>query len=325
MSLKTRTSLFDYESRSQQDKQIRVLRDIVQESLNPFDRNNEILQDLLPKETYSSKEKVLNTYFKLKLPSKNVLEVERENTDYMRNIMENYSKQRYMNAQQGLIAPPEPPLLSMKNVRSAPVYTEEEGCRMYSYIQEEHIQVQWNKEVGRQLFFREFTTSESVNIYSLLISVLKRCETLGFSQAQIGAAIVLTCQEIMKDFKSTIITLTNQGCRIMLQALMDQTSEKQEMDKIFKRLKELKRSPEGETGIKDLIRSLKINYFNFFSIKNPEVKDAQENLKKSEDLSLINIMDFFSPSGIAAIRREVAAYEEKMGKKPSSHTFISYL
>ena len=78
MSLKTRTSLFDYESRSQQDKQIWVLRDIVQESLNPFDRNTELLQDLLPKETYSSKEKVLNTYFKLKLPSKNVLEVERE-------------------------------------------------------------------------------------------------------------------------------------------------------------------------------------------------------------------------------------------------------
>ena len=100
MSLKTRTSLFDYESRSQQDKQIRVLRDIVQESLNPFDKNTELLQNLLPKEVYSSKEKVLNTYFTLKLSSKNVLEVVRENTDYMRNLMDNYSKQKYMNAQQ---------------------------------------------------------------------------------------------------------------------------------------------------------------------------------------------------------------------------------
>ena len=134
MSLKTRTSLFDYETRSPQDNQIRVLRDIVQESINPSDKNTELLQALLPKEVYSSKEKVLNTYFTLQLPAKNVLEVEKDNTDFMRNLMENFSRQKYMNQQQGILQPPEPPMLSMRNVRTIPVYTKEDGCKMYSYI-----------------------------------------------------------------------------------------------------------------------------------------------------------------------------------------------
>ena len=78
MAYKPKISLLDFETSSTQDRQLRILREVIQESLNPQDRNKEKLTDLFPKEVLTPKEKVLAVLYKLKLPQKNILEVEEE-------------------------------------------------------------------------------------------------------------------------------------------------------------------------------------------------------------------------------------------------------
>ena len=243
----------------------------------------------------------------------------------MRQILQNYSHAKFLNALQRLSIPPEPAVLSLKNVKTVPTFTEESGCRLYSYVKEEHVPISFYKEVTETLFFREFNTAESTNLYSLLISILLRCEKLGFSHEQIGSAIILLCGEIMKEFKTTMVSLSSQGSKDMIESMLDQTSEQQEMEEIFKKLKIMRRNPDGSQTIRDLLRQLKIHYYNFYSIKSPEVKNAGENLKLAEELSLSNILDFSSPSALSAIRRENASFQEKTGKNPTHATLLSYL
>ena len=69
MAYKPKISLLDFETSSPQDRQLRILRDVIQESLNPQDRNKEKLTDLFLKEVLTPKEKVLAVFYKL-MPQK---------------------------------------------------------------------------------------------------------------------------------------------------------------------------------------------------------------------------------------------------------------
>ena len=147
--IKTNTSLCDFETRSTQDHQIHTLRDVLQHSL---DNDSELLQNLLPKDSFTSQERVLNTFYHLKLPKKNFLEVETENPEYLKDIMSNYNNQKYLIQEAGLPQPVEPPVLGLKYVKTTPLVCEEDGCKLYSYIRETHLKVTWNKEVNKHLF-----------------------------------------------------------------------------------------------------------------------------------------------------------------------------
>ena len=293
-----RSTIFDHEVRSQTDRQVRVLRDILKEQLPPGHENNAVLDKLLPKEHYSSEEQVMETFFNLKLPDKSVIEVEKENTQYLQHIAENHARQRYISQAQNIPAPPEPPILSMRQIKCTPTYSEE-GCKMYSHIKEEHIKVVYNKEITRGLFHRELNSTEDTNIYSLTISILRRCETLGMNQPQIGSAMIITCSEIMQNFKSTLLSLACQGSRVMLKSFLSQTSEKAEMNKCFNKLKALKRTPSGEPKIQDLITSLRIQYHNFLSIKKPQGKDMKDNLQKAEERIQYLLTSFYDIKRVA--------------------------
>ena len=100
--LKTHTSLCDFETRSAQDHQICTLTNVLQNSLNLNDNDSDLLQNLLPKDSFTSQERVLNTFYHLKLPQKNILEVETENQEYLKDILSNYNNQKYLNQEAGL-------------------------------------------------------------------------------------------------------------------------------------------------------------------------------------------------------------------------------
>ena len=63
MAYKPKISLLDFETSSPQDRQLRILRDVIQESLKPLDGNKEKLTDLFPKEILTPKEKVLSVLY----------------------------------------------------------------------------------------------------------------------------------------------------------------------------------------------------------------------------------------------------------------------
>ena len=235
-----KASIFDYEVRSQSDRQIRVLRDTVK-NLFPADHDaQKSLDQLLPKEFRTPDESVLEIWYSLQLPQKSQLDLEQENQIYIAGIQENYNRAKDLSFNT-LYHVVEPAILSLTRQFKNLIISETNGVLMYSYQESKYIQIQYNKDVTKTLFSQVLSSSENTNIYCLLIQILRRCEELGFSPEQVKLALIILCTEKLPHFKSTLTSLRPQGVKVMLTHLLAQTSQQKEEEFIYERLKSLKR------------------------------------------------------------------------------------
>ena len=71
-----------------------MIRDILKQIVPPGHQEHENLDCLLPKEWKTAEEQVLEVWFNMKTPQKSQLDVEKNNTEYITAITQNFNKSK---------------------------------------------------------------------------------------------------------------------------------------------------------------------------------------------------------------------------------------
>ena len=316
-------SIFDFEVHSTADKQIRVLRDTLKQFI-PTNSDAQVQLDrLLPKEFLTPSEAVLNVWFELQLPEKSQLDLEAQNQRFLANVQDQYNEAKALSHERGYTIA-EPSVLTQARTLKTLIVTDDSGTLMFSFQQNQHVQIQYNKEVTRSLFAQVLASSENTNLYCLTIQMLRRCEQLGLSSEQVKKALIILCQEKVPSFKATLTNLMTQGVRTMLTHFLSQTSQAREEGLIYDKLKDLKRTG-GDPSMMTLITQLRIYYLDFFNIKNPSENSMKSNLERAESLAYQNALDFLTPVAVLRVKRNISEYTERNGLGPDRDTLINFL
>ena len=316
-------TIFDFEVHSTADRQIRVLRDILKQFIPTSHEAQTQLDRLLPKEFLTPSEAVLAVWFELKLPEKSQLDLEAQNQQYLANVQDQYNQAKALSHERGYTIA-EPSVLTQARTLKTLIVSDDAGTLMFSFQQNKHVQIQYNKEITKSLFAQILASSESTNLYCLTIQVLRRCEQLGLSSEQVKKALIILCQEKVPSFKATLTNLMTQGVRTMLTHFLSQTSQTREEGLIYDKLKALKRTG-GVPSMMTLITQLRICYLDFFNIKNPSENSMKSNLERAESLAYQNSLDFLTPVAVLRVKRNISEYTERNGLGPDRDTLINFL
>ena len=165
--------------------------------------------------------------------------METQNQQYLAGVQDQYNQARALSYDRGYnIA--EPSVLTQARTMKTLIVSDDSGTLMFSFQQNRHIQIQYNREITKSLFSQVLSSSDNTNLYCLTIQVLRRCESLGLSSEQVKQALIILCQEKVPSFKATLTNLMAQGVRSMLTHFLSQTSQAREEGLIYDKLKALK-------------------------------------------------------------------------------------
>ena len=106
-------------------------------------------------------------FIKLQIPSYSQIELESDNTRFMRELTQNYNELKQID--RDAIEPTE---YSYWYQKQGPTLSDDDGLLSFSFSQGSHVKIGWNRSVGKDLFYNELTNASHYNIYTLLIHVL---------------------------------------------------------------------------------------------------------------------------------------------------------
>ena len=143
------------------------------------------------------------------------------------NVQDQYNQAKALSHDRGYTIA-EPSVLTQARTMKTLIVSDDSGTLMFSFQQNRHIQIQYNREITKSLFSQVLSSSDNTNFYCLTIQVLRRCESLGLSSEQVKQALIILCQEKVPSFKATLTNLMAQGVRSMLTHFLSQTSQSRE-------------------------------------------------------------------------------------------------
>ena len=109
------------------------------------------LDRLLPKEFLTPSEAVLAVWFNLRLPEKSQLDLETQNQQYLAGVQDQYNQAKALSYDRGYnIA--EPSVLTQARTMKTLIVSDDSGTLMFSFQQNRHIQIQYNREITKSLF-----------------------------------------------------------------------------------------------------------------------------------------------------------------------------
>ena len=88
--------------------------------------------------------------------------------------------------------------------------------------------------MSKELFYNELTNASHRNIYTLLIHVLERCEKLWFNDNKIADSLWFVADIKLPDFKSTLLSWKPRATSVILECILNNSSEKDEIANILR-------------------------------------------------------------------------------------------